>query len=99
MKHTYQALLHLYPYDYRASFAKEMIAAFEQTAVDRRAQGFSAFFHFWLAELVALAIGAPAEWIAKWATAKMVRARALPDLRMMRPAGVSREAFFASPTN
>jgi hypothetical protein len=95
MKRVYQALLRLYPYDYRASFTREMATAFEYSTLDRRAQGFPAYLRFCSAELIGLMFGAPAEWIAKWTTSKMIRARTLPDLRMMRPPGVSREAHFA----
>jgi hypothetical protein len=42
-------------------------------------------------------LGAGREWLAKLTTEETVRGRSLPDLRMMRPAGVSREVWFASP--
>lgn len=95
MKRVYQAILRLYPYDYRASFTSEMTAAFDQTALDRRAQGLSAYLRFCFAELTNLAFATSQEWMAKLTTAKMIRARTLPDLRMMRPPGVSREEHFA----
>jgi|SRR5579864_913331 len=96
MKPVYRALLRLYPYDYRIAFTHEMVTAFEYSGLDRRAQGFSAYLRFCAVELTSLTLAAPLEWIAKWTTAKMIRARSLPDLRMMRPPGVSREAHFAS---
>ncbi len=96
MKRVYQALLRLYPYDYQASFTPEMVTAFERSGLDRRAQGFSAYLRFCCAELTNLALAAPLEWIAKLTTARTIRARSLPDLRMMRPPGVSRETYFAS---
>jgi hypothetical protein len=83
MKSIYQALLTLYPYDYRAAFAAEMAAALE--TVDARRHG---------QELAGLLTGAAAEWIAKLTTDPGVRARSLPDLRMMRPAGMPRELWF-----
>ena len=79
-------LLRLYPRDYRAMFGREMRYAFEMAADERRA-----------AELMGLLAGAVREWVAKATTDKAVRGRALPDLMMMRPAGVTREVHFAGP--
>jgi hypothetical protein len=42
-------------------------------------------------------LGAGREWLAKLTTDRSVRGRYLPDLRMMRPVGVSRELWFGSP--
>ena len=95
MKCVYQALLGLYPYDYQASFTAEMMTAFEDSGLDRRAQGFTAYLRFCCVELTSLALAALREWIVKWTTPKMIRARSLPDLRMMRPPGVARETYFA----
>jgi len=36
------------------------------------------------------------EWIAKLTTTSSVRGRSVPDLRMMRPAGVPKEMWFCS---
>ncbi len=36
MKRTYRALLGLYPYDFRAEFGPEMLAAFEIVDAQRR---------------------------------------------------------------
>ena len=83
MKRAYAAVLKLYPYDFRAAFAAEMLAAFSAVDADRRG-----------AELAGLLTGAAAEWIAKFSSDRWVRARALPDLRMMRPAGMPRELWF-----
>ena len=46
------------------------------------------------AELASLVTGAAAEWIAKLTSDSFVRARSLPDRRMMRPAGMPRELWF-----
>jgi len=46
-------------------------------------------------ELAGLLAGAAAEWIAKLTTDKSVRGRSLPDLRMMRPAGMPPKLWFA----
>jgi len=83
---AYGTLLRLYPSDYRARFAAEMLNAFERAAAERRGH---------VAELIGLMIGASREWIAKLTTDSSVRGRCLPDLRMMRPPGVPREVWFA----
>ncbi len=95
MKRAYRTLLGLYPRDYRAMFAREMRKTFEITANDRRADGRAAYFSFVAVELIGLAKGVALEWIAKLTTDTSVRGRALPDLMLMRPPGVSREAHFA----
>jgi len=82
MKRAFVILLKFYPYDFRAAFAAEMLAAFEETGAGWR-------------EFPGLAAGAAREWIAKWTSDKYVRGRALPDVRMMRPAGISKEVWFA----
>ena len=86
MRRAYQSLLRLYPYDYRAMFAAEMIAAFDEATQERPAAR--------VAELIGLLIGAAAEWIAKLTSSPSIRGRSLPDLRMMRPPGVTKEAWF-----
>jgi hypothetical protein len=83
VKRAYRALLGLYPYDFRAAFAAEMWAACETAGAQRRA-----------AEFAGLMAGAAAEWIAKFTSDRSARARNLPDLRMMRPAGMPREVWF-----
>jgi hypothetical protein len=97
MKTAYTFLLRLYPRDYRAMFAREMRNAFEITAGEIRAGGRTAFLRFVVAEMLGLAEGAVSESIAKLTTDKSIRGRALPDLMMMRPAGVTREVHFAGP--
>ena len=77
----YRALLRLYPYDYRVAFEAEMLDML-------RAEGLR-----WT-ELLGLARGAAAEWIAKLTTDRAERGRCLPDLRMMRPAGVAQSVWF-----
>jgi hypothetical protein len=83
MKRAYRALLKLYPYDFRAAFEAEMLAAFASQGIQRRG-----------AELAGLSIGVAAEWIAKLTSDPSVRGRSLPDVRMMRPAGMPREVWF-----
>jgi hypothetical protein len=88
MRRIYRTLLRLYPVDYRAMFAAEMARAFDQVAQERRG--------LVVTELVGVIAGAVAEWIAKWTTDPTVRGRALPDIRMMRPPGITREVWFRS---
>jgi hypothetical protein len=95
MKRAYNMLLRLYPTDYRTCFAAEMLKTFEEAAAWRRKQGMLGSVYFSLAELVGLLIGAAAEWIAKLSTDRSIRGRCLPDLRMMRPPGVTRQQWFA----
>lgn len=83
MKRACQALLRLYPYDFRAAFAAEMMETCARAGARRR-----------IAELAGLLTGAAAEWIAKLASDPSIRARHLPDLRLMRPAGMPRESWF-----
>jgi hypothetical protein len=90
MIRIYVALLRLYPRDYRAMFAREMRNAFEMTVHEIGAD-------LAAAELIGLIHGAASEWIAKLTTDRTIRGRALPDLVMMRPPGVTREVHFAGP--
>jgi hypothetical protein len=95
LKRVYKTLLHLYPYDFRAWFAGEMLSAFEKSAEEFRARTWAPYIHFALAELAGVATGALGEWVAKWTGDPLIRARCLPDWRMMRPVGIPREVFFA----
>ena len=80
----------LYPFDYAAAFATEMCEAYEHRLNEcgRR---------FIAREFASLLRGAALEWTAKLTTDKSVRGRCLPDIRMMRPAGVAREIWFTPP--
>ena len=95
MKRAYSTLLRLYPYDYRSWFGAEMRRAFGEMVRDRLGRGRSAWMRLPVEQLTGIIEGAGAEWFAKLTTSKSVRGRCLPDLRMMRPAGVSREIWFA----
>lgn len=95
-KPAYGALLRLFPRDYRLFFEAEMLAAFGRASEEHRASGRIAYGRFVFAELAALAMSVLVEWIAKATTSSSIRARSLPDLRMMRPAGVPRELWFTS---
>ncbi|HEY6306621.1 MAG TPA: hypothetical protein VI488_09220 [Candidatus Angelobacter sp.] len=92
----YRALLRLYPRDYTAAFADEMLAAFEKGWEERQRQGRAALARFALTEVAGLVTGVGAEWIARLTTDSSVRGRGLPDLRKMRPAGVPSELWFGA---
>ncbi len=96
MKAAYRALLRLFPADYRLFFEDEMLDAFGRASQEQRARGPFAYCRFVSTELAGLVLSAPIEWIAKATTSSSIRARSFPDLRMMRPAGVPRELWFAS---
>ena len=83
MRQAYAMLLRLYPYDYRSRFGAEMLATFNKARPVK--------------ELAGLLTSAAREWIAKWTTANWIRGRHLPDDRMMRPAGVSKQDWFGLP--
>lgn len=96
MRRAYAALLRLYPRDFRALFASEMLTAFEKTAEERRTCGRAAFVRFTVNELAGVVIGAGAEWVAKFTTDRSRRGRHLPDRLLMRPSGVSWEAHYGT---
>lgn len=93
-KGLYMTLLHLYPSDYRARFAAEMLAAFEEGTAEQLACGRSVGARFVLVELMGLVLGAASEWGSKIVCDRTARGRCLPDWRMMRPPGVTREEWF-----
>jgi hypothetical protein len=76
----YKVLLRLYPRDFRILFANEMLATLDRSS--------------WLRESLGLITGAAKEWVAKRTSNPSVRGRALPDWRVMRPTGVTREVWF-----
>jgi hypothetical protein len=95
VKRAYTTLLRLYPRDYRALFAAEMLTAFEITAGERHAAGRPVYFCFVAAELIGLVKGVVSEWIVKLTTDPSIRGRSLPDRLMMRPPGVPWEVYYA----
>ena len=95
IERAYEFALRLYPVDYRARFAAEMLTAFEEAVADRHGVGTVASVRFIVAELTALVSGAGIEWLAKLTSDGAARGRCLPDCRMMRPAGVTREEWAA----
>jgi hypothetical protein len=88
MRRLYRLILHAYPYDYRLWFAQEMLAAFEQALSEGHG----------LREVAGTAARCPIEWFAKIRTDPATRGRALPDVRMMRPVGVTRQVWFGRST-
>ena len=91
----YRAALRLYPADYRAPFGGEMQAAFEAAAQEMRRNGRRAYLGFLATEGAALTVGACREWLVKLVSDPTVRARTLPDCRLMRPVGVTRAEWAA----
>lgn len=92
---AYNCLLQLYPGDYRAHFADEMIVTFERAREASGERGRLGSVHFACLEFAGLLIGAGAEWKAKLSSDRSTRGRSLPDLRMMRPPGVLWELWFS----
>lgn len=86
-RRLYPAFLRLYPYDYRSRFEAEMLASLLIPGDGRRP----------VRELAGLLRGAIREWIDKWTTPEWFRGRRLPDLRMMRPVGVTKREWFGEP--
>ena len=66
MRDAYQAILQLYPAEYRAIFAPEMLQTFQEAAIERRGRGRAAFLRFAVRELTGLLGGLSREWRAKW---------------------------------
>jgi hypothetical protein len=96
MKLIYRALLRLYPWDYATAFSEDMKMIFEEACREHGRLGRWNFVRFATSELASLVWGAGKEWFAKLTTEGSVRGRSLPDLRMMRPVGITREVWFAS---
>ena len=94
MERIYRVLLGLYPHDFRLWFGAEMEDAFAKSAAGVGLQGRAVRLGFVMAELSGLTAGAMVEWFAKWTGDRDARARSLPDWRMMRPVGISKEAWF-----
>jgi hypothetical protein len=85
---AYEIVLALYPRDYRARFANEMLAAFLAGSEECLGQGRESYFRFACSELADVLLGAAVEWIAKSTTDTTIRGRCLPDRLKMRPPGV-----------
>jgi hypothetical protein len=81
------------------AFSADMTTAFDEACQEQRRRGRQAVYSALqrASSLAGLIWGAGSEWLAKLTTEESVRGRYLPDLRMMRPVGVSQELWFASP--
>ena len=95
-KSVYRALLSLYPWDYATAFSEDMEMAFEEACEEQERRGRWHFVRFATSELSSLVWGLGKEWLAKLTTEESVRGRSLPDLRRMRPVGITQEVWFAS---
>jgi hypothetical protein len=76
-----RAAMELYPYDFRATFAADMLVTLDESPPSFR-------------DLISIISGAAREWFVKLTSDRYVRARAFPDVRMMRPPGISKEIWF-----
>jgi hypothetical protein len=91
----YARMVRLYPADYRARFAAEMLGVFRAAAADHSRRGTLASLTFAISELIGLCRSVSAEWIAKLASDAASRGHCLPDCRLMRPAGVTSKEWAA----
>jgi hypothetical protein len=92
-RRLFKRVLGLYPADFRARFEPEVLAIAilrVESAVDARARRMCS-----VREAGGLIAGACREWMAKLTTDPVVRARTLPDCRLMRPVGVTRAEWGA----
>ncbi len=87
-KWLYRALLRLYPEDYAATFASEMMAAFEK-GWEEHSRRFPSLLRFASMEFAGLIAGAATEWMAKLTTNRSVRDRNLSELRFAGPAAAA----------
>jgi hypothetical protein len=78
-------------------FAAQMQDTFEHSLEERRLRHKPVLLRFLIPEFLCLLNGIAADWLAKWTTDPAVRGRCLPDVRMMRPPGITREVWFAAP--
>jgi hypothetical protein len=67
VRRIYEAILRLYPAEYKAAFASEMISVFEQAAADHKKAGTLTFSWFSACELAGLLKGLLAQHLAKLA--------------------------------
>jgi len=103
---AYKLLLLLYPPEYRAEFAAEMLATFSESAQERRKRGYAVLARFVMKEINGLLSGAAKEWIEKiisiartpnkvpYFDHSLAADTARILLQNMRTPWVSRETFF-----
>src|SRR5439155_24269260 len=95
VERAYALALRLFPADYRANLGAPMLTAFRDSVRARRPMPRLSALRFLAAEFAALASAIAAEWLAKLTTDAATRGRYLPDCRMMRPPGVTRDEWAA----
>ena len=83
----------LYPRDFRARFGREMSDAFRATLSVARQESWLTLTCVALVESGSLFIGAGREWIAKFSSDPLRRARSFPDCSRMRPVGITRKEW------
>jgi len=99
LRRIYSTLLWLYPPDYRAFFAAEMAATFDEAVINQRQVQVGRFIVFTLAEFIGLLTGACREWIAMLAYSLShsngyIDGQGLPDRLLMRPPGIAWQAHY-----
>ena len=99
MTRAYEALLQIYPPEYRAMFAREMLDAFEDLFQEHSGLGASSLLLFLFKELVSMLKGASTEWIDRFTysiyhSSNYLSRSCLPNRLLMRPAGIAREVYF-----
>ena len=81
MRQAYRAILLLYPAEYRAAFAPEMIETFQQASIDHRKRGTAAVVYFAVRESAGLLRGLFREWFEKsTARSSYITSRSWPEL-------------------
>src|SRR5262245_36000854 len=99
MTRAYKALLQIYPPEYRAMFAGEMLVAFEVLSRERSRLGASSQFLFLFMDLGSILKGASTKWIDRFTysiyhSSSYLSRSCLPNRLLMRPAGIAREVYF-----
>jgi hypothetical protein len=92
---AYALGLRLFPADYRAALADQMLRTFDEAACDLGRMRAPAAVRFVAREFVSLFRAIGEEWFVKLTSDAAARGRCLPDCRMMRPPGVTREQWSA----
>ena len=101
MTRAYEALLQIYPREYREMFAHEMLDAFDDVFHERCRLGASSLLLFLFMELISILKGASTEWIDRFTysiyhSSNYLSKSCLPNRLLMRPAGIARDAYFFS---
>jgi hypothetical protein len=89
MRNFYKAVLRLYPAEYRAAFAGEILQTLDQAVSERRTRGRASFISFIVGELIGVLSGLFSEWMAKWTSREgYVTLRCSPSTVLDLPAEV-----------